>query len=94
MWAVPLVCQQFETAMLRVRCNSQLVRRLSEYLYYRRECRTTHYSELTTRRVHNTRRYVSAALLLLASRVISFGLLISEHRRDLEQVFQDEEIVR
>lgn len=51
-----------------------------------------HYSELTLKGVfHNTPEYVRAALSLLASRVISFELLISEHRplQDLEQVFQD-----
>lgn len=51
-----------------------------------------HYSELTIKGVfHNTPEYVRAALSLLLSRVISFELLISEHRplQDLEQVFQD-----
>lgn len=51
-----------------------------------------HYSELTLKGVfHNTPEYVRAALSLLASRTISFELLISEHRplKDLEQVFQD-----
>ena len=51
-----------------------------------------HYSELTLKGVfHNTPEYVRAALSLLASRVIEFELLISQHRplQDLEQVFQD-----
>ena len=51
-----------------------------------------HYSELTLKGVfHNTPEYVRAALSLLASRVIEFELLVSEHRplQDLEQVFQD-----
>ncbi len=51
-----------------------------------------HYSELTLKGVfHNTPKYVRAALSLLASRVIPFELLISEHRplKHLEQVFQD-----
>lgn len=51
-----------------------------------------HYSELTLKGVfHNTPEYVRTALSLLASRVIEFELLISEHRplQDLEQVFQD-----
>jgi len=51
-----------------------------------------HYSELTLKGVfHNTPKYVRAALSLLASRVIPFELLISEHQplKHLEQVFQD-----
>lgn len=51
-----------------------------------------HYSELTLKGVfHNTPEYVRTALSLLASRVIEFELLVSEHRplQDLEQVFQD-----
>lgn len=51
-----------------------------------------HYSELTLKGVfHNTPEYVRAALSMLASRVIPFELLISEHRSlvDLEQVFED-----
>ncbi len=51
-----------------------------------------HYSELTLKGVfHNTPEYVRAALSMLASRVIEFELLISEHRplQDLEQVFDD-----
>ncbi len=51
-----------------------------------------HYSELTLKGVfHNTPEYVRAALSLLASRVIPFELLISQHRplQDLEQVFED-----
>jgi L-iditol 2-dehydrogenase len=51
-----------------------------------------HYSELTLKGVfHNTPEYVRAALSLLASQVIPFELLISEHRplQHLEQVFQD-----
>lgn len=51
-----------------------------------------HYSELTLKGVfHNTPEYVRAALSLLASRVIPFELLISEHQplKHLEQVFQD-----
>lgn len=51
-----------------------------------------HYSELTLKGVfHNTPEYVRAALSMLASRVIPFELLISEHRplQDLEQVFED-----
>lgn len=51
-----------------------------------------HYSELTLKGVfHNTPEYVRAALSLLASRVIPFELLISEHRplKHLEQVFHD-----
>jgi len=51
-----------------------------------------HYSELTLKGVfHNTPEYVSAALSLLASQVIPFELLISEHQplKQLEQVFHD-----
>lgn len=51
-----------------------------------------HYSELTLKGVfHNTPEYVRAALSMLASRVIEFELLISQHRplQDLEQVFHD-----
>ncbi len=51
-----------------------------------------HYSELTLKGVfHNTPEYVRAALLLLASRIIPFELLISDRRplQELEQVFQD-----
>lgn len=51
-----------------------------------------HYSELTLKGVfHNTPEYVRAALSMLASQVIPFELLISEHRplQDLEQVFED-----
>lgn len=51
-----------------------------------------HYSELNLKGVfHNTPEYVRAALSLLASQVIPFELLISEHRplKQLEQVFHD-----
>jgi len=51
-----------------------------------------HYSELTLKGVfHNTPEYVRAALSLLASQVIPFELLISEHQplKQLEQVFHD-----
>ncbi len=51
-----------------------------------------HYSELTLKGVfHNTPQHVREALLLLASRVIPFELLISEQQplKHLEQVFQD-----
>jgi L-iditol 2-dehydrogenase len=51
-----------------------------------------HYSELNLKGVfHNTPEYVRAALSLLASQVIPFELLISEHQplKQLEQVFHD-----
>lgn len=51
-----------------------------------------HYSELNLKGVfHNTPGYVRAALSLLASQVIPFELLISEHRplKQLKQVFHD-----
>ncbi|NER99474.1 MAG: alcohol dehydrogenase catalytic domain-containing protein [Symploca sp. SIO1B1] len=51
-----------------------------------------HYSSLTLKGVfHNTPTFVREALSLLASRVIPFELLISDHRplKDLEQVFED-----
>ncbi len=51
-----------------------------------------HYSELTLKGVfHNTPTHVRAALDLLASRIIPFELLISEHQplQALEQVFQN-----
>ena len=51
-----------------------------------------HYSELTLKGVfHSTPQYVKAALDLLASRVLPFELLISEHQplKNLEQVFCD-----
>ncbi len=51
-----------------------------------------HYSELTLKGVfHNTPEYVRAALSLLASQVIPFELLISEHQplKQLEQVLHD-----
>ncbi|MGB3204916.1 MAG: dehydrogenase, partial [Crinalium sp.] len=51
-----------------------------------------HYNELTLKGVfHNTPTYVRGALSLLASRTISFELLLSDRRplQDLEQVFQD-----
>jgi L-iditol 2-dehydrogenase len=51
-----------------------------------------HYSELTLKGVfHNTPEYVRAALALLASKQISFELLISDHRplTDLAQTFED-----
>lgn len=51
-----------------------------------------HYSELTLKGVfHNTPHYVRAALSLIASRKITFELLISEQRplKNLEQVFFD-----
>ncbi|PHJ56799.1 dehydrogenase [Nostoc linckia z18] len=51
-----------------------------------------HYSELTLKGVfHNTPKYVRSALSLIASRKITFELLISEQRplKDLEQVFYD-----
>lgn len=51
-----------------------------------------HYNELTLKGVfHNTPIYVRDALALLASRIIPFELLITDHRplKDLEQAFQD-----
>lgn len=51
-----------------------------------------HYSELTLKGVfHSTPQYVKAALDLLASRVLPFELLISDHQplKNLEQVFCD-----
>jgi len=51
-----------------------------------------HYSELTLKGVfHNTPRYVQDALALLASHVLPFELLVSDHRplADLQQAFWD-----
>ncbi|NET57214.1 MAG: zinc-binding dehydrogenase, partial [Symploca sp. SIO2E6] len=51
-----------------------------------------HYNALTLKGVfHNTPTFVREALSLLASRVIPFSLLISDHRplQDLEQVFEN-----
>jgi L-iditol 2-dehydrogenase len=51
-----------------------------------------HYSELTLKGVfHNTPKYVRAALALLASKQISFELLISDRRplSELAQTFED-----
>jgi L-iditol 2-dehydrogenase len=51
-----------------------------------------HYSELTLKGVfHSTPEHVREALNLLASRVLPFELLISDHQplKHLEQVFQD-----
>jgi L-iditol 2-dehydrogenase len=51
-----------------------------------------HYNALTLKGVfHNTPAHVREALVLLASRVIPFELLITDHRplKDLEQAFED-----
>ncbi len=51
-----------------------------------------HYNALTLKGVfHNTPAHVREALALLASRVIPFELLITDHRplKDLEQAFED-----
>lgn len=51
-----------------------------------------HYTELPIKGVfHNTSQYMRTALGLIASRKITFELLISEQRslKDLEQVFSD-----